>query len=53
VTELAIRQRNEVDPDGDLWISVLESTGQARSYCTPQVCESIPKPHSEAVATKV
>jgi 6-phosphofructokinase 1 len=27
---LAIRQRNEVDPNGDLWMSVLESTGQPR-----------------------
>jgi 6-phosphofructokinase 1 len=28
--ELAIRQRNQVDVDGDLWMSVLESTGQPR-----------------------
>lgn len=26
--ELAIRQRNCVDPNGDLWMTVLESTGQ-------------------------
>ena len=25
---LAISPRNTVDPDGDLWLSVLESTGQ-------------------------
>jgi 6-phosphofructokinase 1 len=51
---LAIRERNEVDPDGDLWISVLESTGQARSYCPPaQLCDLVPKPHTEPVATKV
>ncbi|MDZ4821716.1 MAG: ATP-dependent 6-phosphofructokinase [Planctomycetota bacterium] len=25
---LAIQERNKVDPDGDLWMSVLESTGQ-------------------------
>ena len=25
---LAISSRNTVDPDGDLWLSVLESTGQ-------------------------
>lgn len=29
---LAIRQRNTVDPDGDLWMSVLESTGQPRLF---------------------
>lgn len=29
---LAIRQRNTVDPDGDLWMSVLESTGQPRTF---------------------
>jgi len=28
---LTIRQRNQVDPNGDLWMSVLESTGQPRS----------------------
>ncbi|MEY4176787.1 MAG: hypothetical protein RLY70_361 [Planctomycetota bacterium] len=27
---LAIRERNQVDPDGDLWMSVLESTGQPK-----------------------
>ncbi|MBL8829610.1 MAG: ATP-dependent 6-phosphofructokinase, partial [Planctomycetaceae bacterium] len=27
---LAVRERNQVDPDGDLWMSVLESTGQPR-----------------------
>lgn len=25
---LAVRQRYQVDPNGDLWMSVLESTGQ-------------------------
>ena len=25
---MAVRQRNQVDPNGDLWMSVLESTGQ-------------------------
>ena len=29
---LAIRQRNKVDPHGDLWESVLEATGQPRSF---------------------
>ena len=29
---LAIRERYRVDPDGDLWLSVLESTGQPRSF---------------------
>ena len=29
---LAIRQRYTVDPDGDLWMSVLESTGQPRIF---------------------
>ncbi len=28
----AIRSRNQVDPDGDLWMSVLESTGQPREF---------------------
>ena len=28
----AIRERNRVDPDGDLWMSVLESTGQPREF---------------------
>ena len=30
--QLAIRERNKVDPDGDLWLSVLESTGQPRCF---------------------
>jgi 6-phosphofructokinase 1 len=30
---LAIRQRNTVDPHGDLWMSVLEATGQPRTFC--------------------
>src|SRR5271163_499951 len=29
---LAIRQRNNVDPAGDLWMSVLEATGQPRTF---------------------
>jgi 6-phosphofructokinase 1 len=29
---LAIRERYTVDPDGDLWMSVLEATGQPRSF---------------------
>jgi 6-phosphofructokinase 1 len=29
---LAIRHRNAVDPHGDLWMSVLEATGQPRSF---------------------
>lgn len=29
---LTIRRRNEVDPDGDLWMSVLEATGQPRQF---------------------
>jgi 6-phosphofructokinase 1 len=29
---LAIRQRRQVDPDGDLWMSVIESTGQPRRF---------------------
>jgi len=29
---LAIRQRNTVDPHGDLWMSVLEATGQPRMF---------------------
>jgi 6-phosphofructokinase 1 len=29
---LAIRQRNSVDPHGDLWMSVLEATGQPRAF---------------------
>jgi 6-phosphofructokinase 1 len=30
---LAIRQRNNVDPNGDLWMTVLESTGQPAEFC--------------------
>jgi len=29
---LAISKRNQVDPDGDLWMSVLEATGQPRVF---------------------
>ena len=28
----AISSRNQVDPDGDLWMSVLEATGQPPSF---------------------
>jgi len=30
---LSIRERQCVDPDGEVWQSVLESTGQAREWC--------------------
>lgn len=30
---LAIRHRNSVDPNGDLWMTVLESTGQPPRFC--------------------
>jgi 6-phosphofructokinase 1 len=29
---LAIGSRNQVEPDGDLWMSVLEATGQPRRF---------------------
>jgi 6-phosphofructokinase 1 len=29
---LAVSHRNEVDPNGDLWLSVLEATGQPRRF---------------------
>lgn len=29
---LAVSRRNTVDPDGDLWLSVLEATGQPRHF---------------------
>lgn len=29
-TELAVRKRQQIDPNGDLWLSVLEATGQPR-----------------------
>jgi len=29
---LAVRHRNLVDPNGDLWLSVLEATGQPRTF---------------------
>jgi 6-phosphofructokinase 1 len=32
---LAIRQRNTVDPHGDLWMTVLESTGQPPHFGSP------------------
>jgi 6-phosphofructokinase 1 len=34
---LATASRNQVDPDGDLWMSVLEATGQPESFgCSPE-----------------
>lgn len=30
---LATGSRNQVDPDGDLWMSVLEATGQSPRFC--------------------
>ncbi len=32
---LAVSRRNQVDPHGDLWMSVLEATGQPMSLSTP------------------
>jgi 6-phosphofructokinase 1 len=29
---LAVSSRNQVDPEGDLWMSVLEATGQPPSF---------------------
>jgi 6-phosphofructokinase 1 len=29
---LAVSGRNQVDPDGDLWLSVLEATGQPTTF---------------------
>jgi 6-phosphofructokinase 1 len=29
---LAVTGRNQVDPDGDLWMSVLEATGQPATF---------------------
>jgi 6-phosphofructokinase 1 len=34
---LAIRERYQVDPNGDLWMSVLESTGQSREFASGRV----------------
>ena len=30
---LAVSRRNQVCPDGDLWLSVLEATGQPHRFC--------------------
>ena len=30
---LAVSHRNQVRPDGDLWMSVLEATGQPARFC--------------------
>jgi 6-phosphofructokinase 1 len=32
--QLAVSHRNQVAPHGDLWIAVLEATGQPRSFGT-------------------
>jgi 6-phosphofructokinase 1 len=32
---LVVAARNQVDPDGDLWMSVLEATGQPVSFAVP------------------
>jgi 6-phosphofructokinase 1 len=29
---LAVSHRNQVEPSGDLWLSVLEATGQPRTF---------------------
>ena len=34
---LTIRERNQVDPNGDLWMSVLESTGQPLEFTPDRV----------------
>jgi 6-phosphofructokinase 1 len=47
--QLAIRQRNQVDPNGDLWLSVLESTGQPPSFCSADAAASAPAVATPAV----
>ena len=32
---MAVSRRNQVDPNGDLWLSVLEATGQPRRFLPP------------------
>lgn len=32
---LTVSRRNQVDPNGDLWLSVLEATGQPRRFAPP------------------
>lgn len=32
---MAVSHRNQVDPNGDLWLSVLEATGQPRRFVAP------------------
>jgi 6-phosphofructokinase 1 len=34
---LVVASRNQVDPDGDLWMSVLEATGQPTEFTVPSV----------------
>jgi 6-phosphofructokinase 1 len=43
---LATASRNQVDPDGDLWMSVLEATGQPPRFRT-----TVPAPNRSAVLT--
>ena len=33
---LAVASRNQVDPEGDLWMSVLEATGQPTEFVAPR-----------------
>lgn len=55
---LAIRERNQVDPNGDLWMSVLESTGQPPSFssakpCTANRCLSSPAARNLSAAARL
>ena len=51
---LAIRERNSVDPNGDLWMTVLESTGQPPRFSMPgSVTEALTGPHVNGQATAV
>jgi 6-phosphofructokinase 1 len=36
---LAVATRNTVDPEGDLWMSVLEATGQPTAFTLPTAAE--------------
>ena len=46
---LAVASRNQVDPEGDLWMSVLEATGQPTTFTT---AGPPPQPDPAAVATR-
>ena len=46
---LAVASRNQVDPEGDLWMSVLEATGQPTTFST---AAPAPPTGSPAVATR-